>query len=91
MPAELCTQMGAHATLAESTVRENIVTGIMIDFWGCKCCGTYNRHNEVVQVAFAYFKYELKFYGSTSSVDSNLVGNGCEPAPTSKGGRVPSG
>ncbi len=25
-------------------------------------------------VAFAYFKYELRFYGSTSSVDSNLVG-----------------
>jgi hypothetical protein len=26
------------------------------------------------QVAFAYFKHELKFSGSTSSVDSNLVG-----------------
>jgi len=64
--------MGPHATLADSTVRENIMTGI--HFWGCKCCGTYNRHNEVVQVAFAYFKYELRFYGSTSSVDSNLVG-----------------
>ena len=49
---------------------ENIMTGI--HFWGRKCCGTYNRHNEVVQVAFAYFKYELKFSGSTSSVDSNL-------------------
>ena len=70
--------MGPHATLADSTVRESIMTGI--HFWGCKCCGTYNRHNEVtvVQVAFAYFKHEpeVKFSGSgsTSSVDSNLVG-----------------
>ncbi len=29
------------------TVRENIMTGMR--FWGCKCCGVYDRHNEVVQ------------------------------------------
>jgi hypothetical protein len=69
MPVELHSlangTAAAHATLADSTVSENIMTGI--HFWGRTCCGTYNRHNEVVQVAFAYFKYELKFSGSTSS------------------------
>ncbi len=57
--------MGPHATLAESTVRENIMTGK--HFWGCKCCGVYDRHNEVVQTTMAFFKYELKFSGSTGS------------------------
>ena len=41
-----------------------------IHFLGCKCCGTYDRHNEVAQVAFAWFKYEMKFSGSTGSFDS---------------------
>ncbi len=45
-----------------------------IHFLGCKCCGTYDRHNEVAQVAFAWFKYEMKFSGSTGSLDSNVVG-----------------
>ena len=76
--------MGPHATLADSTlaVRENIMNSIMIHFFGCRCCVTCNRHNELVQVAafassLANFKlYELNFSGpgSTSSVDSNLVG-----------------
>jgi hypothetical protein len=35
-----------------------------IHFWGCNCCGTYDMHNEAVQVAFAFLKYELKFSGS---------------------------
>jgi hypothetical protein len=61
--------MGPHATLAESTVRENIMTGI--HFWGCKSRGVYDRHNEVVQTTMAFFKYELKFSGSTGSVDSS--------------------
>jgi hypothetical protein len=54
-------------------------------FWGCTgslrpgCCGTYDRHNEVLnklQTTMACFKYdsEWKFSGSTSSVDSNYVG-----------------
>ncbi len=66
--------MGPHAVLADHTVRENIMTGL--HFLGCKCCGTYDRHNVVVQVAFAFFKYELnlKFTGSTGSSDSNFVG-----------------
>ena len=34
-------------------------------FWGCKCCGVYDRHNEVVQPIMAYFKNEWKFSGST--------------------------
>ena len=47
-----------------------------IHFLGCKCCGTYDRHNQVAhwQVALAYLRNELKFTGSTSSVDSNYVG-----------------
>ena len=67
-----CTQMGPHATLTESTVMESIMTGT--HFLGCKCCGTYDRHNEVAQVVFAYFKYECNYSGSTGSVDSNFVG-----------------
>jgi hypothetical protein len=77
MPVELhsiliLTQMGPHwhAVLADSdrTVRENIMTGLQ--FLGCKCCGTHDRHNQVAQAALAYFRYELKFTGSTSSVAS---------------------
>ena len=43
-------------------------------FLGCKSCGTYDRHNEIAQVAFAWFKSELKFSSSTGSFDSNYVG-----------------
>ena len=72
--------MGPHATLADSTVRESIMTGI--HFWGCRCCGTYDRHNEVqVTFKFAFLKYELKFSGSTSSdssVDRNFVGTSAQ-------------
>jgi hypothetical protein len=46
--------MGPHAVLADHTVRENIMTGL--HFLGCKCCGTYDRHNQVVNVALAYFR-----------------------------------
>ena len=67
-----CTQMGPHARLTDLTVRESITTGT--HFLGCKCCGTYDRHNEITQVAFAWFKYELKYSGSTGSFDSNYVG-----------------
>ena len=45
-----------------------------IHFLDCKCCGTYDRHSEVAQVAFAWFKYEMKFSGSTGSFDSSYVG-----------------
>ena len=67
-----CTQMGPHAVLADRTVRKSIMTGI--HFLGCKCCGTYDRHNQVAQVALAFVKYELKFSGSTGSFDNNFVG-----------------
>ena len=67
---------GPHATLTDLTVRESIMTST--HSLGCKCCGTYDRHNEIVQVAFAWFKhgfkYELKYSGSTGSFDSNYVG-----------------
>jgi hypothetical protein len=33
-------------------VTENIVTGL--HFLGCKSCGTYDRHNQLAQVALAY-------------------------------------
>ncbi len=52
-----CTQMGPHAELTESTVRENILTGL--HFLGCKSCGTYDRHNQVAQVVLAYLRNEL--------------------------------
>jgi hypothetical protein len=42
-------------------------------FLGCKCCGTYGRRNEIAQVAFAWFKNELKFSSSTGSFDSNYI------------------
>ena len=59
--------------MTDSTVRESILlTGTL--FLGCKCCGTYDRHNEVAQVAFAWFKYEQKYSHSTGSFDSNYVG-----------------
>jgi hypothetical protein len=72
LPNSGCTQMGPHAVLADRTVRESIMTGV--HFLGCQCkscqCGTYDRHNQVTQVALAYLRYELKFTGSTSSVQS---------------------
>ncbi len=62
--------------LADRTARENIMTSIR--FLGFKCCGTYDRHNELAQVAFAWFKREMKFSGSGRSAgrsfDSSLVG-----------------
>ena len=81
-----CTQMGPHAQLTESTVRENIMTGL--HFLGCKCCGTYDRHNQVAQVALAYLRNELKFTGSTSSVDSNYVGTSADGKSKHTDGQV---
>jgi hypothetical protein len=49
-----------------------------LHFLGCKSCGTYDRHNQVAQVALAYLRNELKFTGSTSSVDSNYVGTSAD-------------
>ena len=49
-----------------------------LHFLGCKSCGTYDRHNQVAQVALAYLKNELQFTGSTSSVDSNFVGHSAD-------------
>ncbi len=77
--------MGPHAVLTDRTVtvRENIMTGL--HFLGCKpesrrgCHGgTYDRHNQLTQVALAYLLYELKFTGPTSSVDSNYVGHSAD-------------
>ncbi len=60
-----------------------------IHFLGCKCCGTYDRHNQVAQVAFfAYFKYELRFSGSTGSFDSNFVGTSAKGMSKHTGGQV---
>ncbi len=66
MPVELligrALNVGPRALLRRS-VAESSMTGI--HFWGCSCCGTYDRQNEVVQVAFAFCKYEpKKFSGS---------------------------
>ena len=78
--------MGPHAALADHTVRENIMTGI--HFLGCKCCGTYDRHNQVVNVALNYFRYELKFSSSTSSVESNFVGTSASGKSNHTDGQV---
>jgi hypothetical protein len=78
--------MGPHAELTESTVRENIMTGL--HFLGCKSCGTYDRHNQVAQVALAYLKNELQFTGSTSSVDSNFVGHSADGKSKHTDGQV---
>ncbi len=68
------------------TVRENIMTGL--HFLGCKSCGTYDRHNQLAQVALAYLRNELKFTGSTSSVDSNYVGTSADGKSKHTDGQV---
>ncbi len=55
-----------------------------IHFLGCKCYVTYDRHNPVVNVALAYFRYERKFSGSAGSVDSNFVPVGASAEGKSK-------
>ena len=82
--------MGPHAVLTDRTVRENIMTGL--HFLGCKSCGTYDRHNQLTQVALAssYLKNELKFRvtGSTSSVGSNFVGHSADGKSKHTDGQV---
>ncbi len=74
--------------LTDRTVRENIMTGV--HFLGCKSCGTgtYDRHNQVTQVALAYLRYELKFTGSTSSVGSSYVGTSADGKSKHTDGQV---
>jgi hypothetical protein len=84
-----CTQMGPHAVLKDRTVRENIMTGL--HFLGCKSCGTYDRHNQLTQVALAYLRYELKFTGSTSSVGSSYVGTSADGKSKHTDGQVGGG
>ncbi len=83
-----CTQMGPHAELTEDTVRENIMTGL--HFLGCRSCGTYDRHNQLAQVAraLAYLRSELRFTGSTNSVDSNFVGHSADGKSKHTDGQV---
>ena len=57
-------------------------------FLGCKSCGTYDRHNQLTQVALAYLGNELKFTGSTSSVDSNYVGTSADGKSKHTDGQV---
>jgi hypothetical protein len=61
-----------------------------LHFLGCKCCGTCDRHSQVVQVALAYLRYELKFTGSlaTSSVGSNYVGTSADGESKHTDGQV---
>ncbi len=74
MPVEL--QMGPHALMTDTTVRENIMTGL--NFLGCKSCGTYDRHNQVAQVALAYLRHELKFTGLLNQLSrQQLCGHFC--------------
>ena len=59
-----------------------------LHFLGCKSCGTYDRHNQLTQVALAYLRNELKFTGSTSSVDSNYVGHSADGKSKHTDGQV---
>ena len=59
-----------------------------LHFLGCKSCGTYDRHNQLTQVALAYLRNELKFTGSTSSVDSNYVGTSADGKSKHTDGQV---
>ncbi len=59
-----------------------------LHFLGCKSGGTYDRHNQVAQVALAYFRYELKFTGPTSSVGSNFVGTSADGKSKHTDGQV---
>ncbi len=61
-----------------------------LHFLGCKSCGTYDRHNQVAQVALAYLtgRNKLKFIGSTSSVDSNFVGHSADGKSKHTDGQV---
>jgi hypothetical protein len=61
---------------------------VYLHFLGCTSCGTYDRHNHVAQVALAYLRNELKFTGSTSSVDSNFVGHSADGKSKHTDGQV---
>ena len=78
-----CTQMGPHAQLADHTVRENIMTGLHV--LGCKSCGTYDRHNQLTQVALAYLssKGPFKWEGGTTAMYlANVPSQGGRLSPT---------
>ena len=64
--------MGPRAELEEATVSESIMTGR--HFLGCAACGTYCRHNGVVQTLHDFFRLEMRFSGRTRTVGSNYVG-----------------
>jgi hypothetical protein len=51
--------------LDEATVSESILTGR--HFLGCAACGTYCRHNGVVQALHDFFRLEMCFSGRTLS------------------------
>ena len=67
-----CALMGPRAELDEATVSESILTGR--HFLGCAACGTYCRHNGVVQALHDFFRLEMCFSGRTRTVGSNYVG-----------------
>ena len=67
-----CALMGPRAELDDDTVSESIMTGI--HFLGCPACGTYGRHNRVVQTLHDFFRLEMGFTGRTRNVGSNYVG-----------------
>ena len=68
-----CALMGPNTTLDESTVRESIMTGI--HFLGCASCGTYQRHNGILQVLAGFLKREWGFTSCDSTMHGNHVGS----------------
>ena len=67
-----CALMGPRAELDDATVSESIMTGR--HFLGCAACGTYCRHNGLVQTLHDFFRLEMCFSGRTRNVGSNYVG-----------------
>jgi len=68
-----CALMGPNATLDESTVRESIMTGT--HFLGCASCGTYQRHNGILQVLADFLKREWGFTSCDNTMHGNHVGS----------------
>ena len=70
--------MGPRAELddPEATVSESTMTLAGRHFLGCASCGTYCRHNGVVQALHDFFRLglEICFSGRTRNVGSNYVG-----------------
>ena len=44
-------------------------------FLGCASCGTYDRHNSIVQIIFEFLRVEWGFTGRINTVEGSHVGS----------------